>query len=121
MATTEMNCLACGGGGFEVGTVTVTTGTETFSWQSISQKPSKFILYKVSNPAQTGDMIHLYDEDMLTSSAQLYVYASGGWGGGTGSVPSTTDDIIQDLTASGFSLKTSSSTWSGTYVYIAIL
>ena len=117
------NKMITGSGGdsnIEIGTVTVTTGEETFTWQKLTQKPTKFIMYKLTSPMTNGNMLHLYDND-ISSSNQFVFYNQASVSGGVGALPTTTNDYIQDITASGFKLKTSASVWSGTYTYIAIV
>ena len=108
-----------GGNKIETGTVTLAVGSQTFSWQTLTQKPTKFIMYKLSSPV-ANNMIHIID-DSVAASAQWYAYFSGSAGFGADSYPTTTNDLIQDLTSSGFSTKTSGSAWIGDYVYVAIV
>jgi len=110
-----------GGNNCEIGTITVTTGEQTFNWQSLKQKPTKLFVYKMSNPIANGNMTHIYDTD-LSSSVQYRVYESSNYPTSEiGSFPNTTADWIQDITASGFTLKTSSALWIGTYTYVAVV
>ena len=56
----KMNCEN-GSSGYEIGTVTITVGSQTFQWSKLKQKPTRFFLYKLSTPVAQGDIIHLYD------------------------------------------------------------
>ena len=117
----EMLAAGSGGGSnnCEVGTITLSGGAQTITWQSITTKPSKLFLYKLSIPMANMNLVNIYDES-IESAKQLLIYNQSGLHQMDDTLPTTTSDMFQEITNSGFKVKASSG-WAGQYIYIAVV